>query len=205
MISLSTPTAPPCLPPFGQQHPLPAFDALGFQACKRQIRSRLLTNQRHQCAYCERAIADVENSSHLDHMIPQIVAPNSVFDIGNLVASCQDNQTCGHKHGERPVPNDLNPYLSVDLHLAFHCGSDGELDTGPKPLPPASEDFAFTQLALNAPGLKSARETVLRSVRQHSIALGTKARKRLKNLPDPGVGFRSLYHQELEKFGYPAP
>lgn len=201
MISLPYCQAPPCLAEFAISSDLVDFNKdLSFHSCKREVRQRLLQNQRQQCAYCESLLQDIENSSHLDHLEPQTSAPGRRFDINNLVASCQNNATCGHKHGAHPVPDELNPYLAAKLHTAMPCDSGGELYTDS--LPDHAWKFAELRLNLNAPGLKSIRAEIIRKLRLQTIASGTGARRRLASLSTQGVGFISLHAQELGRFGF---
>lgn len=203
MISLPVPSAPPCLAPFAADPLAIEFDALPFQACKRQVQRRLADNQHGQCAFCEAPINQGNAPFHLDHLSTQSHAPLRRFDITNLVASCNKEDTCGHKHGSHDVPNDLNPYLAKQLHLAMPCDSMGELYNAS--LSPAAWNFAQTQLNLNAPGLKSVRATVISHLQKRTIALGTNARRRLANLSTQGVGFISLHAQILGHFGFSVP
>jgi len=129
--------------------------------------------------------------------------PSRRFDITNLVAACQKKHTCGHKHGNKPVPDELNPYLASDLHTGFACNSAGELTA--VDLPESTASFAMTQLNLNDPGLQSERSTVIVKLRQYTIALGVGARKKIKSLSTTDTGFISLHYQELGKFGFKAP
>lgn len=180
--------------------PLPAFDAPAFQECKNRVREILAKNQFFQCAYCESPIENEPGRFHLDHMQPQREAPTRRFDITNLVASCQSNDTCGHRHKNFAVPEGLNPYRVVDLHLAFRCDSMGELHSAK--LSDALQEFAFEKLNLNAAGLKTQRQKVISSLRAHTIASGSGSRKKLKKLSTSKTGFWSLFHQELRRFGF---
>jgi hypothetical protein len=203
MISLTPPAARPCLEEFARKTPPPSFDVIAFQSCKELTRKDLLENQRYQCAFCESPIEDDGQSTHLDHLITQDADPNRRFDITNLVACCQNASTCGHKHGSRSVPDELNPYIARNLHATLPCDSMGELY--PDSLSESAWQFAEVSLNLNAPGLKSARAAVIAALRQRTTALGTNARRRIANLSTDGVGFISLHAQELGRFGYSCP
>jgi uncharacterized protein (TIGR02646 family) len=115
MISLSPVSARPCLEEFARETPPPPFDGLAFQSCKGLTRTDLLENQRHQCAFCESPLEDNGQSTHLDHLITQEADSNRRFDIRNLVACCQNDSTCGHKHDCHSVPDELNPYTEQSL------------------------------------------------------------------------------------------
>lgn len=213
MISLATVSPPGCLATFPTRSPLPEFKADDFQSCKRQIRALLIENQYHQCAYCEVPIVRKPGSFHLDHVESQSENIGRRFDITNLVAACLAPHTCGHGHGSASVPSELDPYRAPHLHRNFECHSDGELSA--QGLSAAAESFALTPkdpnnpeeptLNLNDPGLVSQREQVVKRLMQYTSALGTNARRNLKNLTTEGVGFRSLHCQYLGKFGFPEP
>lgn len=203
MISFSPVKPPACLVEFAATTPPPRFDGLAFQACKNQVRARLLPNQHRQCAYCEQPIDDNGDSCHLDHIESQVQNETRRFDITNLIAACQTQHTCGHRHGRESVPDELNPYLTRDLHNRIDCASDGELSSNT--LSPPAEAFAFQQLNLNDPGLKSRREQIIVGLMQHTMSLSNNARRRLQNLSTDEIGFRSLHFKYLGRFGFPEP
>jgi uncharacterized protein (TIGR02646 family) len=207
MISLSTPAPRDCLTAFSRQSPPPEFDCLAFQTCKQKTRKDLLGNQQHQCAFCESPIKDDGNSTHLDHLMPQDLDASRRFDIHNLVACCQDNKTCGHKHKSHPVPDELNPYLARNLHRSMLCHSTGELynATDAHALSAQAWKFAQVHLNLNSPELQMTRKVVMSQIQKQTIALGTNARKRIKNLSTKDVGFLSLHQQLLGRFGFTLP
>lgn len=183
--------------------PPPDFGILAFQDCKKQIRALLVVNQHYQCAYCEKPIEDESDSFHLDHVRSQHDDPSRRFDISNLVASCETTSTCGHKHGALSVPDELHPYLAPNLHLTFHCSSLGELSN--LTLSALTAQFAFQDLNLNDPGLKSQRATVMNKLMQYTVSAGTNARRKLKDLSTRRTGFISLHFQLLGRFGYTLP
>lgn len=207
MISISPPSPRDCLVAFSRQSPPPEFDCLAFQTCKQKTRRDLLANQHHQCAFCESPIKDDGDSTHLDHLMPQDLDASRRFDVHNLVASCQDTRTCGHKHKNHPVPDELNPYLAKNLHRAMPCHSTGELynATDADALSPQAWAFAQVHLNLNAPELQMIRRVVIAQIYKQTIALGSNARKRIKNLSTKEIGFISIHHQLLGRFGFTLP
>lgn len=207
MISISPPASITCLSAFNRLSPAPAFDCLAFQTCKQNTRTALLANQHHQCAFCESPIKDDGDSTHLDHLMPQDLDTALRFDVHNLVACCQDNKTCGHMHKNHPVPDELNPYRAENLHRAMPCHSTGELynTTDAHALSQQAWAFAQVHLNLNSQELKMTRKVVMAAIRERTIALGSNARKRIKNLSTKDVGFLSLHHQLLSRFGFTLP
>ena len=203
MISLSPVSARQCLGEFARATPPPLFDGLAFQSCKCLTRTDLLENQNYQCAFCESPLEDNGQSTHLDHLITQDANSLRRFDIRNLVACCQNDSTCGHKHDRYSVPDELNPYIANNLHLVISCDSGGELYSDS--LPDTVWEFAEVRLNLNALGLKSARAAVISSLMQRTNQQGTNARRRISSLSTQGVGFISLHYQILGKFGFPEP
>jgi len=204
MISFQPIPAPQCLNDLAAVTPMPGFDAPGAHDClKRVLRPALLSNQGHQCAYCESPIVDNGDSCHLAHIASQTNDSKRRFDVTNLMAACQCGYTCGHGHGKLSVPDELNPYSAQKLHQRFHCAGDGKLSACN--LSPDAEAFAFGLVNLNAPGLKTHRRGIILGLMTQTNSLGTNARKRLRNLSTSDRGFRSLHYQELGKFGFPEP
>lgn len=204
MISFNTIPEPQCLADLAVAQPLPKFGDPGTHDClKRVLRPALLANQSYQCAYCEAPIKDDGDSCHLAHIISQNDDPNRRFDVTNLMAACQCKDSCGHGHGEASVPEELNPYLAPNLHRRFHCDGLGKLTaTG---LSPSSESFAFGPVNLNAPGLKTQRETMISNLMSLTISLGTKAKQKIRTLSTRERGFISLHYQILGEYGFPEP
>lgn len=204
MISFQSIPSPQCLADLAVANPMPGFDIPAAHHClKGVLRPALLANQGFQCAYCESPIKNDGSSCHLAHITSQKDDPNRRFDVTNLMAACQSQDTCGHGHGEASVPGELNPYLAIKLHRSFHCSGDGKLTA--LGLSPDAEAFAFGPVNLNAPGLKTHRQEVIRRLMSLTISLGTKARQKLRNLSSCDRGFRSLHYQFLETHGFPEP
>jgi hypothetical protein len=218
MISFQPIPAPQCLTDLAAADPIPGFDVPAAHHClKGVLRPLLLSNQGFQCAYCEAPIEDDGGSCHLAHITSQKENQNRRFDVTNLMAACQSQDTCGHGHGEASVPGELNPYLVTKLHRHFHCAGDGTLTACG--LSTEAEDFAFGTVSLNAPGpntrplavylnapgLKSQRQGIIRRLMSQTISLGTNARQNLRNLSTRDRGFRSLHYQFLSEHGFPEP
>lgn len=204
MISFPSILSPQCLTDLAAANPIPQFDVLAAHYClKKVLRPALLSNQGFQCAYCESPIEDDGTSCHLAHITSQKKDPDRRFDVTNLMASCQSQNTCGHGHGEAAVPDELNPYLAIKLHRRFHYAGDGKL--AGLNLSADAEAFAFGPLNLNAPGLKTHRREVIRRLMTLTISLGTKAKQKLRNLSTCNRGFRGLHYQFLGDHGFPEP
>lgn len=210
MVSLQTIPAPTCLEGLALMQPPPSFSkkpvSPAVTTCMRETKGLLLANQSFQCVYCERSISDDPESSHVEHLEPQNETsgnPNRRFDITNLAACCQTNDTCGHKKGSQPLPDELNPYEATALHERLPCDSAGTLHA--ENLSEPAANFAFGALNLNAPGLKSLRAAIISSLHRQTISQGSGNRSRLRQLDTTNTGFKSLYHQVLGRFGFPAP
>ena len=92
------------------------------------LRERLLENQSSTCGWCE-APMDLE-SSHVDHIIPIDKDPKLTFVMENLVASCEEKDTCGHNRGSQLLPDWIHPYNTSDLESQFYYDKvDGSLKT----------------------------------------------------------------------------
>jgi hypothetical protein len=132
-------------------------------------------------------------------MLSQRKHPEKQFEITNLLASCQTAETCDQRKKSHDLPAALDPYQTPNLQDIIVCDSLGTLDFSG--LPPAAARFAETHLNLNSPALKSQRAGIIAGIQSMTVALGTNARKRLRSLPPPTVGFRSLYYQQLKHLG----
>lgn len=119
------------------------------------IRQKLVAEQRYICAYCCRRI-DSNNATN-EHIKPRSSYPQYSLDYDNLVASCQDKQTCD-KHKENKYDNDLfvSPLeLNCQSHFRFHL--NGEIEG-------LSERGKYTinLLNLNAYSLMTARRNLMK-------------------------------------------
>jgi uncharacterized protein (TIGR02646 family) len=81
----------------------------GFQNIRNDIRQSCIEEQFFLCAYCCDRITI--NSSHNEHIIPQksLAGNNLTLDYDNIVASCQSNNSCGHKKANLSI--NLTPLM----------------------------------------------------------------------------------------------
>lgn len=86
---------------------------------RRAIRRDCVRKQYGLCAFCcERITAD-STSSHNAHLQSQTRFPQHSLDWGNIVASCNNKETCG-KHQGQATPS-LSPLMpECETELRFH-------------------------------------------------------------------------------------
>ncbi len=65
----------------------------------RSLKSFLRDEQEGRCCYCE-IIIQGNCDTHIEHYKPKSKYPNDKYNYLNLLASCQHNDSCGHKKGK---------------------------------------------------------------------------------------------------------
>jgi len=92
----------------------------------------LVEEQKHICCYCGMRIND--QTSHVEHLIPQSSRPDLSLDYTNLLASCGISQK-------------FRPEYETQLHCKEHCGQwRGNDDLPIKPIDPDCETkFHYTE------------------------------------------------------------
>jgi uncharacterized protein (TIGR02646 family) len=98
---------------------------------KRHVHTTLAAEQGWVCCYCERRIAAVPGTSHIEHLRPQCPDPDSAeappdpLGYGNMLCSCDTNgQHCGMKKGNSFLP--IHP-LQPDCTSHLEFGSSGAI------------------------------------------------------------------------------
>lgn len=141
---------------FKKKKPKKIYDDLNPEL-RMMIRQKLVVEQRYICAYCCRRI-DSNNATN-EHIKPRSSYPQCSLDYDNLVASCQEKQTCD-KHKEDKYDSDLfvSPLESnCQSHFRFH--PNGEIEG-------LSERGKYTidLLNLNAYSLVTARHNLMKEL-----------------------------------------
>jgi uncharacterized protein (TIGR02646 family) len=67
-------------------------------AVRQELKETLIEQQKEMCCYCEVSLKQSTNV-HVEHLEDKHNWPNRIFDYDNLLASCQYNDSCGHKKG----------------------------------------------------------------------------------------------------------
>ncbi len=116
--------------------------------------------QQHLCCYCEKAVTEHHDHSHIEHIRPRHKFPNLTFQYDNLAVSCQTNGRCGNGKGSQfgenfIVPTEEDP----EKHLTY--SPNGEV----RPLGNWGKgQETIDILNLNAPALIGARKTLFKQL-----------------------------------------
>ncbi len=125
-----------------------------------ELRKELIKQQEKICCYCEIALRK-EIDTHIEHLQDQHNHPNVKYDFNNLLASCQNYDSCGHKKGRGYFKNMVSP-------LQANC-QDRFTYTGTGKMIPNDENDSFAQktielLGLNCKRLKDRRISIIKAL-----------------------------------------
>lgn len=152
---------------------------------KKKLRSVLLLEQGHLCAYCERRVDETDPKPRIDHWRPLSLDHKYALHWSNLYLSCPTPETCDSAKTSRALKSDVgDPELpwptefDYERHIAFTSGGEMYVrnDTGlsssvQQSIQLAIEDQLDGQrvrssvLNLNHPALIAARRAALDSER----------------------------------------
>ncbi|WP_051260978.1 retron system putative HNH endonuclease [Desulfovibrio inopinatus] len=127
---------------------------------KDDLADSLRREQGRICCYCEKRLS--RRRSHIEHIKPRSVFPDSTLKYSNLAASCnggptRQNACCGHKKGAWYSPRFVSPYDRSCEHR-FLVTAAGEIaPRNPKDISAAE---TIRRLGLNTPDLCAMRRTV---------------------------------------------
>ncbi|MCL6442421.1 MAG: TIGR02646 family protein [Alicyclobacillus sp.] len=128
---------------------------------KHLVQESLIREQHHVCCYC--GIPITLETSHIEHFKPQSRFPNLALDYGNLHASCQYRDSCGHNKGTA-YGRILSP-LQPDCETYLHYREDGKVEVSRSiEADPWKRDTArntIQRLGLNTDRLVARRRAVI--------------------------------------------
>ena len=168
MRSLPTPPGTVALNQARASNPRGPWGQLGSDD-RRTLRGDLVRNQEDVCVWCQKRIG--LETSHIDHILSQDARKDLTFDCGNLAASCNAPNTCGHgRSGKSELPEWVHPYETENLESRFEYAPDGRIRAAsglPEPQTTEATRAANEQLNLNEPVLKERRESQMAMVRSY--------------------------------------
>jgi uncharacterized protein (TIGR02646 family) len=128
---------------------------------KRNIRRHILQTEQHElCCYCEGLLNISSSDYHLEHIVPQNVDPNLIFNYINILVSCDGKHfnkvsdtsvsSCGHRK-DRYYDRSLflNPVVVTNIENHFKYNKDTGLI---KPSDLDKTKATYTILLLNLNG-----------------------------------------------------
>lgn len=95
---------------------------------RRSIRQQALEEQFYLCAYCCQSLKTLDDC-HNEHVEAQNLNPARTLDFGNIVASCNTPNQCGHAHKALPLPlTPLMPECETELQFKISGRVEGLSD-----------------------------------------------------------------------------
>ena len=169
MRSLPTPAGTGALSNARASNPYGPWNGLGTDD-RRSLRNDLVQNQDKVCVWCQKQIG--LDTSHIDHIRSQNSRSDLTFHCGNLAASCNAPNTCGHgRQRKGELPEWVHPYETEDLESNFEYAPDGGIRAASGVLEPRTSEATRAvdeQLNLNERTLKERREKQMAEVRAYS-------------------------------------
>ena len=93
---------------------------------RQEMRKHLVGTQYGICAYCCSRISADSESSHIEHIKPESLFQNETMDYSNLVASCNNSNTCGSSKGGLYSDELVSP-LEDDCAVHFKFYPNGKV------------------------------------------------------------------------------
>lgn len=130
------------------------------------LRQELIIQQEKMCCYCEVALKE-EIDAHIEHLKDQNNYPNDRYDFNNLLASCQNTDSCGHKKGTGYFNEMISP-LDENCQGRFTYTATGNVIPNDE-----NDNFANTTielLGLNCKRLKDRRKNLIKTLQSADSA-----------------------------------
>ena len=156
------------------------------------LRRELIEQQEKMCCYCEVALKK-EVNAHIEHLKDQHNHSNDRYDFNNLFASCQYNDSCGHKK-DTGYFNEIVSPLDNNCQGKFTYTGDGKVI-------PQNEKDDFTNktidiLGLNCKRLKDRRKNLIKTLQSADSTYLTQA---LNSCVDWHDGFYTVINYMIGK------
>ena len=156
MLYIEKSGEPLFLSDFKRKNPTKTYDSEEFAKLRVELKKVLIKEQKGLCAYCCGKIA--EEKSHNEHIEPQnpgIYSSDKSLEYTNIVASCNNQKTCGNKKGNQYDSAKFVSPLDKNCEEKFKYYADGTIE---------GDTYTIDLLNLNDYGLKSARKAVFRAL-----------------------------------------
>lgn len=156
MLYIEKSDEPLFLSDFKRRNPTQTYDSEEFAKWRIELKKVLIKEQKGLCAYCCGKIT--EEKSHNEHIEPRnpgIYSSDNSLEYTNIVASCNNQETCGNKKKNKYDSMRFVSPLDKDCEEKFTYYADGVIGGDP---------YTIDLLNLNDYGLKSARKAVFRKL-----------------------------------------
>lgn len=158
MLYIKKGKEPDWLIDFKRKHPKVTYDDKKFNNSEniKRLRAELVKEQKYLCAYCCRRITI--DTSHNEHIEPRHLnggQSKRTLDYNNIVASCNDKNTCGRKKDRGYDSEQFVSPLDKECEDKFKYYPDGVIE---------GNQYTIDLLGLNDYGLRKARSAVYKEM-----------------------------------------
>ena len=156
MLHIQKMEEPQFLTDFKNKYPKKDYDSKEFAEYRPALKSELIKEQKGLCAYCCGRITDAKaHNEHIEPRNPGKDASNRSLDYTNIVASCNNPETCGIKKENHYDPEQFVSPLDENCEEQFSYYANGDI---------VGDQYTIDQLNLNAYELKNARKSVIKQL-----------------------------------------
>ena len=141
---------------FKKKYPKKDYDSEEFASHRPVLKSGLIEEQKGLCAYCcGRITDDKAHNEHIEPRNPGKYASKRSLDYTNIIASCNNPETCGNKKENQYDPQKFVSPLDEDCEEKFTYHGDGKI---------VGDKYTIDLLNLNAYELRNARKSVMKKL-----------------------------------------
>ena len=166
MIYIHKGEEPEFLGEFKRKNPDKNYDSKEFHTWIYPLREKLCEEQNGLCEYCcSRISVEKSHNEHIEPRNPGIFVSKRSLDYNNIVASCQNKNTCGRKKENDYDEKQFISPLDRRCENVFSYFANGEI---------VGDEYTINLLGLNHYDLKKARQAVyktLQSMDKNAIAM----------------------------------
>lgn len=158
MIYIHKGEEPDFLREFKSKNPDKNYDSEEFGTWRSILREQLCREQKGLCAYCcSRISVERSHNEHIEPRNPKEYANKRSLDYENIVASCENKNTCGKKKQNNYDEAQFVSPLDARCEEVFTYFANGEI---------VGDEYTIDLLGLNHYDLKSARQAVYRMLQK---------------------------------------
>ena len=156
MLHIKKENEPQFLIDFKNKYPKKDYDSKEFADYRQPLKLSLIKEQKGLCAYCCGSITEEKShNEHIEPRHPQKYASGKSLDYTNIVASCNNPNTCGNKKDNKYDEKQFVSPLDENCEKKFTYFANGAI---------IGDDYTIGLLNLNAYELKNARKSVIRAL-----------------------------------------
>ena len=156
MLHIEKGEEPQFLIDFKKKYPKKDYDSKEFAEHRPKLKERLIKEQKGLCAYCcGRITLEKSHNEHIEPRHPGTFTSKRSLDYTNIVASCNNPETCGNKKENNYDEKQFISPVDENCEEKFTYYADGKI---------IGDDYTIGVLNLNAYELKNARKSVIKKL-----------------------------------------